>query len=233
MNTNINTADESDQEEILDTEWITQLKSNENKYNDFYKEPVKSVIVYLLYINKENELQHIHKDRCLIDNNRGILNRDIIITFIKRYHHMFSVNYKLFSILKYNIDLEPTEVEHFSSKKNESMYENRFMQTEKHLNDIHFKDTIHMFQDLNALFFIFQESSPKMVQAPAQAQAPASASASVEDKTTTTTKRIIMSVTKRNNKNNNNNNNNTNNKNGKNAKSNHAKTKRMYHIKKT
>jgi hypothetical protein len=223
MNTNINTADESDQEEILDTEWITQLKSNENKYNDFYKEPVKSVIVYLLYINKENELQHIHKDRCLIDNNRGILNRDIIITFIKRYHHMFSVNYKLFSILKYNIDLEPTEVEHFSSKKNESMYENRFMQTEKHLNDIHFKDTIHMFQDLNALFFIFQESSPKMVQAPASAPA--------QDKTTTTsttTKRIIMSVTKRNNKNNNNNN-----KNGKNTKSNHAKTKRMYHIKKT
>jgi len=230
MNTNINTADESDQEEILDTEWITQLKSNENKYNDFYKEPVKSVIVYLLYINKENELQHIHKDRCLIDNNRGILNRDIIITFIKRYHHMFSVNYKLFSILKYNIDLEPTEVEHFSSKKNESMYENRFMQTEKHLNDIHFKDTIHMFQDLNALFFIFQESSPKMVQVQGQAQAPAS----VEDKTTTTsttttTKRIIMSVTKRNNKNNNNNNN----KNAKNAKSNHTKTKRMYHIKKT
>jgi hypothetical protein len=127
----------------------------------------------------------------------------------------------------------------FSSKKNESMYENRFMQTEKHLNDIHFKDTIHMFQDLNALFFIFQESSPKMVQVPAQApaQAPASASASVEDKTTTTTKRIIMSVTKRNNKNNNNNNNNNtnnnNNKNGKNAKSNHTKTKRMYHIKKT
>jgi hypothetical protein len=232
MNTNINTADESDQEEILDTEWITQLKSNENKYNDFYKEPVKSVIVYLLYINKENELQHIHKDRCLIDNNRGILNRDIIITFIKRYHHMFSVNYKLFSILKYNIDLEPTEVEHFSSKKNESMYENRFMQTEKHLNDIHFKDTIHMFQDLNALFFIFQESLPKMVQVPVEAQAPDSAS--TQDKTTTTsttTKRIIMSVTKRNNKNNNNTN--TNNKNGKNTKSNHAKTKRMYHIKKT
>ena len=83
-----NDSEEEDQEEILDTEWINELKNNEDKYNDFYKEPVKSVIVYLLYVNKENELQHIHKDRCLIDNNNGILKREIIITFIKRYHHI-------------------------------------------------------------------------------------------------------------------------------------------------
>jgi len=28
------------------------------------------------------------------------------------------------------------------------------------LNDIHFEDSIHMFQDLNALFFIFMEEKP-------------------------------------------------------------------------
>lgn len=211
-----NDSEEEDQEEILDTEWINELKNNEDKYNDFYKEPVKSVIVYLLYVNKENELQHIHKDRCLIDNNNGILKREIIITFIKRYHHLFSVNYKLFSLLKYNIDLEPIEVEHFSSKKNESIYENRFIHSEKHLNDIHFTDTIHMFQDLNALFFIFNEceSKPSLMHAPAS-------SSLIESSEEKTTKRINMTVTKRNNKNSNNINNS------------HAKTKRMYHIKKT
>jgi hypothetical protein len=201
--------EEEDQEEMLDTEWINELKNNEDKYNDFYKEPVKSVIVYLLYVNKENELQHIHKDRCLIDNNKGILKREIIITFIKRYHHLFSVNYKLFSLLKYNIDLEPTEVEHFSSKKNESIYENRFIHSEKHLNDIHFTDTIHMFQDLNALFFIFNECASKPVVV-------SSSLSAIESSKEQNTKRINMTVTKRNNKN-----------------GNHAKTKRMYPIKKT
>ena len=82
--------EDQDPDEILDVDWINQLKTTENKYNDFYKEPVTSVIVYLLYINRENELEHIHKDLCLIDNNKGILKRDIIITFIKRYHHLFS-----------------------------------------------------------------------------------------------------------------------------------------------
>src|SRR6056300_1625093 len=102
-NTNNNNNDENDEndendDEKLDTCWINEFKSNEDKYNDFYKEPVNSVIVYLLYVNKENEVQHIHKDRCLIDNNNGMLKREIIIAFIKRYHHLFSINYKLFSI---------------------------------------------------------------------------------------------------------------------------------------
>jgi len=163
-NTNNNNNDENDEndendDEKLDTCWINEFKSNEDKYNDFYKEPVNSVIVYLLYVNKENEVQHIHKDRCLIDNNNGMLKREIIISFIKRYHRLFSVNYKLFSILKYNIDLEPSEVQDFSIKENANKYEKRFIKSEKYFNDIYFKETIHMFQDLNALFFIFVENT--------------------------------------------------------------------------
>jgi hypothetical protein len=176
--------EEENQDEILDTEWVNELKINESKYNDFYKESVKSVSVYLLYVNKENELQHIHKDRCLIDNNNGLLKREIIIAFIKRYHHLFSKNYKLFSIIKYNIDLEPCEVDDFSNKENEEKYKSRFICSEKHLNDIHFEDTIHMFQDLNALFFIFNECSPSLF---------------LEK----TTKKINLTTTKRNKKNHN------------------------------
>ena len=162
MNTqcvNIINENEENEDEILDTDWINEFKSNESKYNDFYKEPVNSVIVYLLYVNKENEVQHIHKDRCLINNNNGLLKREIIISFIKRYHQLFSVNYKLYSILKYNIDLEPLEVQDFSIKSNKNKYETRFIKSEKYLDDIYFKETIHMFQDLNALFFIFLENT--------------------------------------------------------------------------
>ena len=101
------------------------------------------------------------------------------------------------------------------------MYESRFIQNEKQLKDIHFQDTIHMFQDLNALFFIFRESLPPL----AAAATLSALELSAQDKTI---KKIRMTVTKRHkdkdkdkDKNNN----------GKGDR-NHAKTKRMYHIKK-
>ena len=149
---------ESD-DEILDTTWVNEYKKSESIYNDFYKEPVTSIGIYLLYINKDNELEHTHRDRCLLEKN-GLLKRDIIMSFIKRYQYLFSVNYKLKSLLQYNIDLEPVEVSDFVNEEKSNLFENRFIKTEKYLNDIHFEDSIHMFQDLNALFFIFMEEKP-------------------------------------------------------------------------
>jgi len=149
---------ESD-DEILDTTWVNEYKKSESIYNDFYKEPVTSIGIYLLYINKDNELEHTHRDRCLLEKN-GLLKRDIIMSFIKRYQYLFSVNYKLKSLLQYNIDLEPVEVSDFVNEEKSNLFENRFIKTEKYLNDIHFEDSIHMFQDLNALFFIFIEEKP-------------------------------------------------------------------------
>ncbi len=152
-------SDIDSDDEILDTTWVNEYKKSESIYNDFYKEPVTSIGIYLLYINKDNELEHTHRDRCLLEKN-GLLKRDIIMSFIKRYQYLFSVNYKLKSLLQYNIDLEPVEVSDFVNEEKSNLFENRFIKTEKYLNDIHFEDSIHMFQDLNALFFIFMEEKP-------------------------------------------------------------------------
>jgi len=148
-----------DSDEEIDTTTLYKLKDEEEKYNDFYKEPVKSVLVYLLYIDKNNELDHIHKDRCIIDNDNGILRNDIIISFINKYHKTFSNNYKFFSILKYNIDIDPSEIEQFSDVNNEIKYNNLFFTIETYLNNINFNPSIQMFQDLNALYFIFNETT--------------------------------------------------------------------------
>jgi len=152
-------SDIDSDDEILDTTWVNEYKKSESIYNDFYKEPVTSIGIYLLYINKDNELEHTHRDRCLLEKN-GLLKRNIIMSFIKRYQYLFSVNYKLKSLLQYNIDLEPVEVSDFVNEEKSNLFENRFIKTEKYLNDIHFEDSIHMFQDLNALFFIFMEEKP-------------------------------------------------------------------------
>lgn len=148
------------QDEMLDTRWIEEFKEAESVYNEFYKEPVTSINIYLMYVNKDSELEHVHTDKCFLNEN-GLLKREIIISFIKRYQLLFSINYKLLSVLKYNIDLEPTEIKEFTVE-DFTISNKRFIHSEKYLEDIHFKDSIHMFQDLNALFFIFYEEKPKL-----------------------------------------------------------------------
>ena len=148
-----------DEEPPLDTSWIDSLKKAESIYNDFYKEPVHSITVFLLYVNKENELEHIHTDKCLLSED-GMIKRDIILSFIKQYQLLFTVHYKLLSLLKYNINLEPVDINEFI-EEDTFMSEKRFLSSEKYLNDIHFEESIQMFQDMNALFFIFYEEKDK------------------------------------------------------------------------
>lgn len=149
----IDEIDEID-EDIDDIE-IDKIKQAEQVYNDFYKEPVASIAIYLLYVSKTNELQHLQSSRCLLAE-KGLLKREIIISFIKRYQHKYAIKYKLLSLLRYNIDLEPTEINDFL-EEDIVFNDSRFITSEKYLNDVTYKDTINMFQDLNALYFIFYE----------------------------------------------------------------------------
>jgi len=143
----------------LDTSWIDNFKHAESNYNDFYKEPINSITVFLLYVNKENELEHIHTDKCLLSED-SLIKRDIILSFIKQYQLLFTVHYKLLSLLKYNINLEPIDINEFI-EEDALTSEKRFLSSEKYLNDIHFEESIQMFQDMNALFFIFYEEKDR------------------------------------------------------------------------
>jgi hypothetical protein len=140
----------SDDEE-LDTRWIEQFKNDECNYNHFYKEPNTSIMLYMLYI-KDKEIIHVATNRCLLEN--GELTRERIISLIKHYQTREVVKYKLLSLLRYNIDLNPDEINDFVNDE----INDRFMTAEKYLNNIQYKDSINMFQDLNALYFIYEST---------------------------------------------------------------------------
>ncbi len=141
---------ESDEDEMLDTQWLTSFKQAEAKYSHFYKEPITSIRLYVLYI-KDKEIVHREIDRCSLDTQHS-LKRERIMTLIKQYQAHESINYKLKSLFRYNIDLNPEEVDDFV---NGAAVNDRFLTSEKYLADIHFKDSIRMFHRLNALYFIF------------------------------------------------------------------------------
>ena len=141
-----------DADENLDTSWIQQFEAEEYNYNDFYKEPITSILFYVLYI-KDKELIHVDSNRCILEN--GNLNRERLVSLIKQYETR-EIKYKLTGLLRYNIDLNPEEIRDFINEENVS---DRFMTAEKYLNTIHYNDSIHMFQDLNALYFIYEATS--------------------------------------------------------------------------
>ena len=150
--TEASATETEDADENLDTSWIKQFKAEEYNYNDFYKEPITSILFYVLYI-KDKELIHVDSNRCILEN--GNLNRERIIALIKHYE-IREIKYKLTGLLRYNIDLNPEEIRDFM---NEDIGSDRFMTAEKYLNTIHYNDSIHMFQDLNALYFIYEATS--------------------------------------------------------------------------
>jgi hypothetical protein len=149
---------EADDEKI-DTSWIANFKKEEESYNNYYKEPLASIMLYVLYVNSHKELMYVDTNRCLLDET-GWLKRDRMIALIKQYQTRKTVNYKLHSLLRYNIDLNPDEITAYISNTDDM---NRFLTSEKYLDDIHFNESIAMFQDLNALYFLFYEEK---LQAP-------------------------------------------------------------------
>jgi hypothetical protein len=152
-------SDNESDDETLDTSWLDEFKQAEASYNNFYKEPVNSIRLYMLYINELKEIVLCVKNRYKLDA-QNCLTRERILPLIQHYQQQNGQQYKLHSLLRYNIDLNPEEI---SDYVNETvpLSSQRFLTTEKYLDDIPYKDSITMFHNLNALYFIFYEVPKK------------------------------------------------------------------------
>ena len=67
------------------------------------------------------------------------------------------------TMLKYNLDLEPTDVRNFLLKKTYSSDQD-YLSVVKDVDEITWNRTISMFQDLNNLFIIFYENEKIKMQ---------------------------------------------------------------------
>lgn len=152
-----NTSEE--EEEEFDTSWIDHFKKDNEKYSDFYTEEVTNITLFFIYINHKNDVENLSRDLMILDRKNTVV-RDQLIQIIKQNQTHNNNKYKLISLLKYNIDIEPEEIYNFINNKDDSSFSKRFFIQEKYLNDIIYKNTINIFQDLNSLFFIYKETSP-------------------------------------------------------------------------
>ena len=146
----IKDIDEEDIEEHiedLDSSWIDEFKKDNEKYSDFYTEDVTTITLFFIYIDHKNNVENLSRDLLILDKKNTIV-RDQLIQIIKQNqnqnkNHMYN-KYKLISLFKYNIDIEPEEIYKFIDNKDDSSYNKRFFIQEKYLNDIIYKKTINI-----------------------------------------------------------------------------------------
>ena len=93
----------------LDTSWIEEFNEKELKFNEFYKQEINSIRIVLLFINEHNELFSSKKYKASLKNN--IITKNQILNILKKNISYNNNNYTHSFILKFNVDLDPENIE--------------------------------------------------------------------------------------------------------------------------
>jgi len=143
----------------LDTEWIDEFETLDEKYKIFYKENIANVKCTYVYVNKDNELDG-SKEETIILKQPNNISREEIIEIIKKNSCFIDKSYSVLSILKYNFDIEPSDVPFYAKERISKVNdESKFLTLVKNIDDIPLNQTIFMFQDLNEIIIIFYEKT--------------------------------------------------------------------------
>ena len=146
---------EKDLEEdaILDSKWIDDFQSQDKEYEKYYKNDLHHIKLHCIYINANNEIERIKKEVV------NYISREEIIGILKRNSISNNQRYSVLSILKYNIDIEPSDVTFFlmDRSSSSSSSSNTFLTSIKNIDAIPLNQSINMFSNLNNLFIVYNE----------------------------------------------------------------------------
>ena len=99
----------------LDIKWIEEFESLDENYKAFYSEDITYINFNYIYVNKENDVEKVKKETLLL-KDPNYISREEIIGILKKNYKVSDKQYTILSILKYNINLEPSDIQHFLKK---------------------------------------------------------------------------------------------------------------------
>lgn len=143
---------DTNEDEAIDESWATNYKNANKEYDQFYRADVNVIHISSIYINNKNEIQQITRDPKQLSVS-NYLTKDEITEFIKCKMKSLNENenIKNISIFKYNINIDPENVEYFLKTNHNFNY----LTPVKKIKDILFEQTITFFNDLNELIILF------------------------------------------------------------------------------
>lgn len=139
----------------LDTKWIEDFESLDENYKSFYTEDITYIKFNYIYVNIENDIEKIKTETVLL-KEPNYISREEIIGILKKHSKFADKLYTVLSILRYNIDVDPTGVQYFLKTPPE---DDLFLKSIKNIDAIPLEKSISMFQDLNEIMIIFYEKN--------------------------------------------------------------------------
>ena len=140
----------------LDTRWIQEFESIDYNYKQFYNEVVGDIKICSIYVDKNNNIENI-KQEILELSRENLITKEEIIKIVKQNSISQKKRYTLLSLLKYNIDLEASNVVHYLKQKQSNT--DAYLTLVKNIDNIPLNSTINMMQDLNTIFILFYEKN--------------------------------------------------------------------------
>jgi hypothetical protein len=137
----------------ISQDWIKEFEEKEREYDFFYKDEVKEIDIFILYINSSNEIDKIRKEHIFLDDS--IIPRQKLIDIIHSYKKNNDIPYNFSTLIKYNITLDPENIEDYAL----SEYNENYIEIIKNVEDLKFQETITTFHDINTLYLVFQENT--------------------------------------------------------------------------
>jgi hypothetical protein len=163
MNTNEKIDNDLELDINFDTSWIDEFNKLDNEYRSYYKEDLTFIKIHSIYVNLNSEIEKLIEEKLLL-KVPGFVSKNDILGIIKKNMYSNNTKYKLLSILKFNIDLEPYYLKQFlkytntnNSKKDLTNIGKQFLHVNKNIDDITFEKSISMFHDINDLIFIYYD----------------------------------------------------------------------------
>jgi hypothetical protein len=146
---------QQDSDSDIDITRIEEIEKEDEPYDGFYPEEIDIINIFFVYVDKFNKIIFIKNDNILIENS--CLSKLDLSVILKKNRKHNNIIYTPLSILKYNIDLDPNEVNGYLKYTDDY----NFLTVEKNIQNIKWNDSIALFKDLNSLHVIFYESVKK------------------------------------------------------------------------
>jgi len=141
----------------LNDDWINNFEKTDKLYQDFYKDDLYYTNLQIIYVNRDNEIEKMKQETILMCKPNYI-SKEEMFEILKNHLNDNERRYRLLSILKYNITLEPDDVAGFMKSDNND----NFLTVIKNIDAVPFEKTINMLHDLNDIIFIFYEKSNEL-----------------------------------------------------------------------
>jgi hypothetical protein len=154
---NENTA--SDTIEDLDVIWIKDFENLDNEYKSYYTEELSFIRIHSIYVNNDNDIEKLREEKIIL-KIPGFLQKEELLSIIKHNSYSNDIKYSLLSILKFNINIEPSNLNNFLRSKDKNIG-SFFLQSIKNIDTIKFDKSISLFHDINEIIIVFHEKINK------------------------------------------------------------------------